>query len=72
MRGKNSKVYRTSLQSWLGTSPCNSEELKSMRAAVWHKYGVVVIPLKEVRDINSQNMLKAIAEKFYGQRRTEL
>ena len=62
---------RTSLQSWLGTTPSSSEDLKAMRAAVWHKQEIVVVPLQEVRDADTRNLLRAIAEKLYGHRRAE-
>jgi hypothetical protein len=65
----NSKTIRTSLQGWLGATPSSSEDLKAMRAAVWHKQGIVVVPLQEVMDTDTRNLLRAIAEKLYGHRR---
>jgi hypothetical protein len=62
---------RTSLQGWLGTTPSSSEDLKAMRAAVWHKQEIVVVPLQEIRDADTRKLLRAIAEKLYGHRRTE-
>jgi hypothetical protein len=40
-----------------------------MRSAVWHKQGIVVVPLQEVMDTDTRNLLRAIAEKLYGHRR---
>ncbi|WP_298031789.1 hypothetical protein [uncultured Desulfovibrio sp.] len=62
---------RTSLQGWLGATPSSSEDLKAMRAAVWHKQEIVVVPLQEIRDAATRNLLRAIAEKLYGHRRAE-
>ncbi len=43
-------------------------ELRSMRAAVWHKQGIVVVPLDEIRDEWDQVFLAAIATRLYGAR----
>lgn len=40
-----------------------------MRAAAWHKQGVVVIPLEEIRDAWDREFLTAIAVQMYGQRK---
>ncbi len=40
-----------------------------MRAAAWHKQGVVVIPLEEIRDAWDREFLTAIAVRMYGQRK---
>jgi len=65
------KGIRTSLQGWLGATPSSSEDLKAMRAAVWHKQEIVVVPLQDVRDNETRNLLRAVAEKLYGHRRAE-
>ena len=66
---KKPNRIRTSLQGWLGVTPSSSEDLKAMRAAVWHKQEIVVVPLQEIRDTNTRNLLRTIAEKLYGHRR---
>ena len=50
-------------------SPASPEELASMRAAAWHKQGVVVIPLEEIRDTWDREFLTAIAVRMYGHRK---
>ena len=40
-----------------------------MRAAAWHKQGVVVIPLEEIRDTWDREFLTAIAVRMYGKRK---
>lgn len=50
-------------------SPASPEELAAMRAAAWHKQGVVVIPLEEIRDAWDREFLTAIAVRMYGQRK---
>ena len=50
-------------------SPANAEELRSMRAAVWHQQGIVVVPLEEIGDQWDRELLKAIASRLYGQRK---
>jgi len=40
-----------------------------MRAAAWHKQGVVVIPLEELRDTWDREFLTAIAVRMYGHRK---
>lgn len=50
-------------------SPASPEELATMRAAAWHKQGVVVIPIEEIRDTWDREFLTAIAVRMYGQRK---
>lgn len=51
-------------------SPASSDELRAMRAAVWHKQGIVVVPLDEVYDEWDRAFLTGIASKLYGARTT--
>jgi hypothetical protein len=51
-------------------SPANAEELRAMRAAVWHKQGIVVVPLDEIVDDWDRGFLSGIATKLYGARTT--
>jgi hypothetical protein len=68
MRDQNNP-YRNPLQGWLGATPSSSEDLRAMRAAVWHKQGIFVVPLQDITDRHTRNMLRELAEKLYGQRR---
>ena len=56
----------TPLGAMTGRAPANEEELRSMRAAVWHKQRILVVPLEEVRDDRTRDMLNNIARKLYG------
>ena len=49
-------------------SPANAEELRAMRAAAWHKQGIVVVPLDEIFDEWDRAFLSGIATKLYGAR----
>ena len=50
------------------TSPASSDELRAMRAAAWHKQGIVVVPLDEIFDDWDRAFLSGIATKLYGAR----
>jgi len=47
-------------------SPTSAEELRALRAAAWHKQGIVVIPLDEIYDEWERRFLAALAAKLYG------
>jgi hypothetical protein len=49
-------------------SPASNEELRAMRAAAWHKQGIVVVPLDEIFDDWDRAFLTGIATKLYGAR----
>lgn len=49
-------------------SPASSDELRSMRAAAWHKQGIVVIPLAEIYNDWDRRFLTGIATRLYGAR----
>ena len=49
-------------------SHASSDELRSMRAAAWHKQGIVVIPLDEIYDDWDRRFLTGIATRLYGAR----
>ena len=51
-------------------SPANAEELRAMRAAAWHKQGIVVVPLEDIYDDWDRAFLSGIATKLYGARTT--
>jgi hypothetical protein len=51
-------------------SPASSEELRAMRAAAWHKQGIVVVPLDEIFDDWDRQFLTGIATRLYGARTT--
>ena len=49
-------------------SSASSDELRAMRAAAWHKQGIVVVPLDEIFDDWDRAFLSGIATKLYGAR----
>ena len=49
-------------------SPASSDELRAMRAAAWHKQGIVVVPLEDIYDDWDRAFLSCIATKLYGAR----
>lgn len=49
-------------------SPASSDELRAMRAAAWHKQGIVVVPLEDIHDEWDRAFLSSIATKLYGAR----
>ncbi len=49
-------------------SPASSDELRAMRAAAWHKQGIVVVPLADIFDEWDRAFLSGIATKLYGAR----
>ena len=48
--------------------PASTDELRAMRAAAWHKQGIVVIPLDEIYDDWDRQFLTGIATRLYGAR----
>ncbi|AFU62864.1 MULTISPECIES: hypothetical protein [Pseudomonadota] len=49
-------------------SPASTDELRAMRAAAWHKQGIVVVPLDEIYDEWERAFLSGIATRLYGAR----
>ena len=52
----------------VAASPASSDDLRVMRAAAWHKQGIVVVPLEEIYDDWDRAFLSGIATKLYGAR----
>ena len=48
--------------------PASTDELRAMRAAAWHKQGIVVIPLAEIYNDWDRQFLTGIATRLYGAR----
>ena len=51
-------------------SPASSDELRAMRAAAWHKQGIVVVPLADIFDDWDRAFLTSLATRLYGARTT--
>lgn len=67
------RTQTTSLRCALGrlapVSPASADELRAMRAAAWHKQGIVVIPLDDLYDDWDRQFLTGIATRLYGARK---
>jgi hypothetical protein len=59
---------RDSLARLIGRSPTDDAQLRAMRAAAWHKQGVPVLPLHEIRNEVDRLYVIQIAERLYGKR----
>lgn len=68
------RTQSVSIPSVLGRmapqSPASTDELRAMRAAAWHKQGIVVVPLEEIFDEWDRRFLAGIATRLYGARTT--
>ncbi len=52
----------------IGKSPLNPEEIKSLAAAAWHKFGIIVIkPDDIINSFHRQAVINA-ADEQYGKR----
>ena len=51
-------------------TPASSDELRAMRAAAWHKQGIVVVPLDDIYDDWDRAFLTGLATRLYGARTT--
>ncbi len=49
-------------------SPATEDELRAMRAAAWHKQGVLVVSPDMVTDSWEKTFLESIASRLYGRR----
>ena len=49
-------------------SPASEGELRAMRAAAWHKQGVLVVSPELVTDSWERKFLEGIASRLYGRR----
>ena len=52
----------------VGQTPATEEELRAMRAAAWHKQGILVVNLEAVRDDWERQCLANIGERLFGKR----
>ena len=66
------RTQTTSIRCALGRLmpqlPASTDELRAMRAAAWHKQGIVVVPLEDIYDDWDRAVLSGIATKLYGAR----
>jgi len=51
-------------------TPTSEDDLRAMRAAAWHKQGVLAVPLESVTDRWERTLLEAIGNRLYGRRQT--
>lgn len=52
----------------LPSTPASEDDLRSMRAAAWHKQGVLVVVLDTVTDSWERKFLEGIGNRIYGRR----
>ena len=52
----------------LPVAPATADELRAMRAAAWHKQGVLAVSLESVTDRWERTLLEAIGNRLYGRR----
>lgn len=51
-------------------TPSSEEYLRAMRAAAWHKQGVLAVSLESVTDRWERTLLEAIGNRLYGRRQS--
>jgi hypothetical protein len=49
-------------------SPASEAELRAMRAAAWHKQGVLVVMPEQITDPWERKFLEGIGTRLYGRR----
>ena len=69
MRAQTTSI-RCALGRLMPQLPASNDELRAMRAAAWHKQGIVVIPLDDIYDDWDRQFLTGIATRLYGARTT--
>ena len=67
MRAQTTSI-RCALGRLMPQLPASNDELRAMRAAAWHKQGIVVIPLDDIYDDWDRLFLTGIATRLYGAR----
>lgn len=67
MRTQTTSI-RCALVRLAPVTPASTDELRAMRAAAWHKQGIVVIPLADLYDDWDRQFLIGIATRLYGAR----
>lgn len=56
----------------ISPTPASEDDLRSMRAAAWHKQGVLAVSLESVADRWERTLLEAIGNRLYGRRESPL
>ena len=59
---------RCPLGKLAGQVPATEEELRAMRAAAWHKQGILVVNTEAVRDDWERQCLTNIGNRLFGKR----
>ena len=52
----------------VGQVPATEEELRAMRAAAWHKQGILVVNAEALRDEWERQCLTKIGNRLFGKR----
>ena len=59
---------RCALGKLVGQVPATEEELRAMRAAAWHKQGILVVNAEALRDEWERLCLTNIGNRLFGKR----
>jgi hypothetical protein len=59
---------RCVLGKLVGQVPATEEELRAMRAAAWHKQGILVVNAEAIRDDWERQCLTNIGNRLFGKR----
>lgn len=59
---------RSSLSPYQPVAPADEDHLRSMRAAAWHRQGIAVLRLEDIRDDWTRQAVMNEAERQYGKR----
>ena len=52
----------------VGQAPATEEELRAMRAAAWHKQGILVVNAEALRDDWERQCVTNIGNRLFGKR----
>lgn len=58
----------SALAKHLPVSWADDDQLRRMRAAAWHKQGIAVLRLEDIRDDWTRQAVKNEANRLYGER----
>lgn len=61
-------MIRCALARAIGVTPTSEGELRAMRAAAWHRQGVVVLRLEDIRDDWLRQAITNECNRHYGVR----
>ena len=54
------------------TTPASESDLRAMKAAAWHKQGVLVVSPELIADTWEKALLESIGNRLYGRRQSTI